>query len=274
MIPCECGDCGSTYKVKDQNAGKRFKCKYCDAMVSVPTKGKPKRKSAGGSSGGRPSPQRRKKAARRKQQEYDDYEDYSADEYESYDDYNDYEDDGYDDYGGGYDDDYAPSPRRAPKSKSKKKKKKRRSSSESIPLVSILFIVITSLSLLICIAALTLAGNMNPAGVNANAIRAAQAATRVGAGIGILICGGLIAAAIVRSVISWWILRISVLLGAVLAGIRLVLLVVGLFALMRAPGFNAAFFCGSLMGVLMQLAISIAFYSGFGGEKSRSYYGA
>lgn len=124
MIACECDECGSAYKVKDQNAGKKFKCKYCETTVQVPGGAKSNPRNAGGA-----GQKRRKKAARRQQPEYDDYEDYSADESESYDEYDSY-DDGYDDYGDyddGYDDYEEPrrAPRRAPRSK---KKKKRRSS--------------------------------------------------------------------------------------------------------------------------------------------------
>ena len=100
MIACECGGCGSTYKVKDQNAGKRFQCKHCDEMVRVP--------------GGGGAPKRRKKP------EYDDYaeddyddgdDDYGADDYD--DGYDDYGDDGYDDY-----EERRPAPRRRSPKKS------------------------------------------------------------------------------------------------------------------------------------------------------------
>lgn len=129
MIACECGGCGSVYKVKDQNAGKKFKCKHCDDTVRVPA-----RKTANGGSSSGTSGVTRKKAARpkRQQPEYDEYDDYEDDGYDSYDDdgsggYDDYGDDGYDDY-------EAPK-RRSPsrsssKSRSKSRsKKKRRSSS-------------------------------------------------------------------------------------------------------------------------------------------------
>lgn len=124
MIPCECGGCGSTYKVKDVNAGKRFQCKYCDSMVKVPAEGKSSRKSAGG------GPPKRRRKAGRQQPESDDYEDYSADEYDSYGD--DGYDDAYDDYDS-FDDDqdnYARSPRRQPATK-KKNRKTRRSNRRS-----------------------------------------------------------------------------------------------------------------------------------------------
>jgi hypothetical protein len=122
MIACECGGCGSTYKVKDQNAGKKFQCKHCDEMVKVPGGGGSKQSSGGG------APKRRKKAARRKEPEYDEYaEDEQDDGYDDYGD-DDYGDDDYDDY-----EERRPAPRsRSPKKSSKKKKRRSSGSGESL----------------------------------------------------------------------------------------------------------------------------------------------
>lgn len=35
-IPVTCDECFTDFKVKDQHAGKRFRCKNCDAIVTVP----------------------------------------------------------------------------------------------------------------------------------------------------------------------------------------------------------------------------------------------
>jgi uncharacterized membrane protein len=38
-IEATCDECFYTYKVKEQNAGKKFRCKECDAVVTVPVPG-------------------------------------------------------------------------------------------------------------------------------------------------------------------------------------------------------------------------------------------
>jgi predicted Zn finger-like uncharacterized protein len=36
-IPVECGECGASYKVKDDKAGTRIKCPKCSAVIKVPS---------------------------------------------------------------------------------------------------------------------------------------------------------------------------------------------------------------------------------------------
>ena len=38
-ISVSCPHCGKEYNVKDEAAGKKFKCKECEAIVEVPAQG-------------------------------------------------------------------------------------------------------------------------------------------------------------------------------------------------------------------------------------------
>jgi hypothetical protein len=101
-ISAKCKNCGRGYSVKDEHAGKKFRCQECQAAVSVPV----------------PKPKADDYAA-------DDWEadDFSTQDYEDYDDYGDYESD-----------QPPPPPRRAVKKKkpaAKKKPAKKRSSASS-----------------------------------------------------------------------------------------------------------------------------------------------
>ena len=42
-IQVRCGNCGADYEVSDDKAGKKFKCRSCDATVRVPLAEEPER---------------------------------------------------------------------------------------------------------------------------------------------------------------------------------------------------------------------------------------
>lgn len=108
-VQVNCG-CGKDYQIADGREGKKFRCKECGDVLTVPAPSRPKKP---------PRKTVRKKRPRPKPEPVeDDYEDYSYDEYDdsAYDDHEDYED-------------YSPS-RRASKPKKKKKKRKSRPTRE------------------------------------------------------------------------------------------------------------------------------------------------
>lgn len=95
MISVSCTGCQFKYRVANDKAGKRFKCRECGEICTVPG-GK---RSAAGSSG---TPKRRKRTKPAAKDEWEDDTASSYDEYESYDDggYDSYgtDDDAYEDY--------------------------------------------------------------------------------------------------------------------------------------------------------------------------------
>lgn len=100
-ISAKCRNCGRSYSVKDEHAGKKFRCQECQSSVSVPLPKVPSRETADWDA-----------------EDYDD--DYGTEDYEDYDDYESREP--------------LPPPRRAAMKKkpvAKSKRPKKRSSSES-----------------------------------------------------------------------------------------------------------------------------------------------
>ena len=87
MISIDCHDCGSNYSVKDQHAGKKFRCTQCESILQVPG-------GEGGSSS--LSPAQRQQVVETKppaSEQYDEYNPYATDDDESYDDYGSSDDD-------------------------------------------------------------------------------------------------------------------------------------------------------------------------------------
>ena len=121
MITVSCTGCQHEYRVADDKAGKRFKCRDCGDICTVPAA---KRRKPGSSA----TPKRRKPKKQAPRDEWEDDTASSSDDYESYDDYGT-DDGGYDTDDGGYDD-YEParsrrkSPSQTGKAKPKKKKRK------------------------------------------------------------------------------------------------------------------------------------------------------
>ena len=116
-ITVTCNNCLSEYNIRETNAGKKFACKQCGEMCSVPRLNKSRQRSQPSSRNRGPEPRRKKRP--QYEDDYEEYDDYEAD---GYDEYDDYEDDDYD---------YAPrrsKPVRKTR-KSSKKKKPRHSSS-------------------------------------------------------------------------------------------------------------------------------------------------
>ena len=104
-IQATCRKCSKSYTVKDELAGKKFRCKQCQAVVTVP-----------------------QPAVILEEDEPDDdlfaeSDDFGDDDFGSFD----------DDFGGGfgddYEDDYSPPPRKKKKPAARKKKKRRKKSS-------------------------------------------------------------------------------------------------------------------------------------------------
>ena len=127
MISVSCTGCQFKYHIANDKAGKRFKCRECGEICTVPG-GK---RSAAGSSG---TPKRRKRTKPAAKDEWEDDTASSYDEYESYD------DGGYDSYGTDDDayEDYQParscrsSPSRSAKTKPKKKNRKASRSDDGV----------------------------------------------------------------------------------------------------------------------------------------------
>ena len=88
MIIVNCHSCDATYRLRDESAGRRFRCKSCDAIVKIPDR--TRRRSSRPTSSS--ESQRRSPPKRRRPSRNDDYNDDDAnDVYEDYQD--DYEDD-------------------------------------------------------------------------------------------------------------------------------------------------------------------------------------
>jgi hypothetical protein len=121
MITVSCTGCQHEYRVADDKAGKRFKCRDCGDICTVPAA---KRRKPGSSA----TPKRRKPKKQAPRDEWEDDTASSSDDYESYDDYGT-DDGGYDTDDGGYDD-YEParSRRKSPSRSGKATKKKRKAS--------------------------------------------------------------------------------------------------------------------------------------------------
>ena len=109
-ITVTCSNCLSEYNVRETNAGKKFACKQCGEMCSVPRQNKSPKPRPSSSRSSRSEPRRRK--PQEYEDGYDEYDDYGADEYDEY-----------------ADDDYSSSRRSKPARKARKKKKKPRRSS-------------------------------------------------------------------------------------------------------------------------------------------------
>ena len=136
-IQISCRSCGREYQIKDENAGRKFRCKDCGEVNIAnapggPSGGKssadgnasPKRRQSAGQAGstGVPSrPKKRKPApvAEPQEDEYS-YDDYGAEDYAEY-----------DDYGAGYEEEYTPPARSSRKASSAKKPKKKKKNSGS-----------------------------------------------------------------------------------------------------------------------------------------------
>ena len=70
MIVAECGECLTSHKLADDAAGRRFRCKQCQATVTAPRVRSAKRGSRS------PSSQRRRKMPARSSSAFDDFDDY------------------------------------------------------------------------------------------------------------------------------------------------------------------------------------------------------
>ncbi|MBM84150.1 MAG: hypothetical protein CMJ78_26650 [Planctomycetaceae bacterium] len=145
-IGFKCSECGQIYKVKDDAAGRAYKCKSCGAAQQVPI----------------PDRLKQKKTTSKKPPAEDAYEDdaYEDDAYE--DDYGDdaYEDDGAEDYDA-YEDDgfdaYDDKPARTASRSSKKKKRSSGNVPGIVTAAGILMMIVAGLnSLLIALAILGL----------------------------------------------------------------------------------------------------------------------
>lgn len=161
MISVSCTKCDYGYRVSDDKAGKRFKCRECGEVCVVPAAKKRKRPTSA-------APKRRKPRKKPVQDEWDDTaastDDYeSYDEYESHDAYGSSGDEDYDAY-----EDYQPAQRRRRKpsraGKSKPKKKRRVSKyddSESMfcnPLVWLVFPIVATVFTILVFAIFPMCG--------------------------------------------------------------------------------------------------------------------